>query len=116
MADFSWQITRGETDFISITITDKASGLPKDITGASIYFTVKKTESFLEPPLVHYVITTHTDAVNGLSRVSLSSVDSFQEPGIYLYDIVIIFANGERKEIVPISFLTIVGTLQGVVM
>ncbi|MFX1499386.1 MAG: BppU family phage baseplate upper protein [Promethearchaeota archaeon] len=64
------------------------NGIPFDLTGSTVYITVKER---LEDPdsnaLIQKTQTTHVDPVNGITSFTFTSADTNFNPGIYFYDI-----------------------------
>lgn len=115
MNEFDWQISKGDTDFIEIDIVNEETNVPIDITGAVIYFTVKKTSSDPDSSaLIFKEITEHTDAINGKSRLDLLISNTNLPIGRYLYDLVIVFPTGDRKHLISPSPFVITPTLKEV--
>lgn len=83
------EVCRGDDVSFPVTFTD-SNGLPLNITGWKIYFTVKlsyddnATDSSAS---IAKDITVHTDPLNGKSSVDLSNLDTNISPGKYIYDI-----------------------------
>lgn len=115
MPEFEWQIARGDSDCLEIDITDDDTDLPIDITGAVIYFTVKKSSNESDSEAIIYKeITEHIDAINGKSELMLLSSDTNMESGRYLYDLIIVFQAGERKHLIPPSPFIITTSIKGI--
>lgn len=67
---------RGDTQTYNITMKDSA-GLPLNISGGTIWFTMKLNASDTDvQAVIQKSVTEHIDAVNGLSRVVLSASDT----------------------------------------
>lgn len=83
---------RGDTKSIKLTFVD-GSGTPIDITGAIVYFTVKK--SHYDPDdkaVIRKVITNHIDAANGITGFTIEYEDTANlKLGSYYFDIRIVF-------------------------
>ena len=70
-----------------------------DITGATVYFTVKKTadnDSTDASAVIKKDVTTHTDPVAGKTSNQLSATDTDVLPGKYGYDIKLETAGGDH--------------------
>lgn len=87
-------ITRGTTYQLTyqyLTGPDVNNLTPGDITGATVFFTVKKQESDnpLDDSKAVIVKTnyTHYDPTNGMTIFSLNQNDTFIPPGGYYWDI-----------------------------
>jgi len=90
---------------VSATIDDVATSL---VTGDTVYFTIKNSTS-ATPKILQKTITSFTD---GVASVSLTSADTKSlKPGIYKYDIKVIFANGDAISIIEPSDFEITGVV-----
>ena len=113
MSNFDWQIPKGETDSLLIQVLN--DGTPVDITDSTIYFTVKKLDSDADSAaVIKKIITEHVDAINGQSRLELTSADTNIQKDRYLYDLVIVFLSGERQHLIPPSYFEITSTIKGI--
>jgi hypothetical protein len=78
-------------DSYSFPITfEEADGTPLDITGYTIFFTVKTLANADNPDtsaIIQKDITTHTHADAGESLIELTTTDTDQTAGEYLYDV-----------------------------
>jgi hypothetical protein len=86
-----------------------SAGTVQDITGWTIYFTVKRyiTDAD-EDAIIQKIITTHTDPTNGISQVSLSHSETILFPvGSWLYDVQIKTVAGEIYTLFKGSFKVI---------
>lgn len=77
---------RGDTKIYDIVITDD-TGNPIDITGSTIWFTLKSDPTSDDTNAeIQKVITTHIDAPNGKTQVVLSKNDTEHlVPEMYYY-------------------------------
>ena len=93
-------LKQGDSDLLEFSFTDD-NGNPIDITGTTLYFSVKQ---FIDDAsyVFQKTITSHTDASNGQTEVTISSSDTGTS-GLFLYDCVLVFANGERDSFLPES-------------
>ncbi len=83
--DISW--IRGDTFPITLTFTDDA-GTAVDITGYTVYFTMKRSEEDADSAAVlAKTITTLTDPTNGITSFTLSAAEMKVLRGVYYYDI-----------------------------
>jgi hypothetical protein len=115
MSEFDWQIARGDTDYLEIEVINEDTEAPVDITGTVIYFTVKKSSSESDSEaLIYMEITEHTDSINGKSRLDILSSDTDLQIGRYLYDLVIVFPQGDRKHLISPSPFIITSTVKEV--
>ena len=90
-------INRGTT--FTISIVYKKNGVAASLVGATVRFTVKTVEFDSSTTDATAVIvknvTSHTDAVNGLSTIEIDPVDTATlEPGKYNYDIKVAESGG----------------------
>ena len=88
-SDNQISITRGDTETISLTFTDE-NDAALDITGYTIYFTVKKKADITKDDsfsVIQKDVTTHSNPTGGLSEIVLSNVDTAIGEGDYIYDI-----------------------------
>lgn len=66
----------------------KKNGISEDITDWTIYFTVKAEYADSDDDaIIKKDITTHEDATNGKTLITLSSTDTDKTAGNYHYDI-----------------------------
>lgn len=73
-----------------------------DLTGATVYFTVKPTFDTDESDtsaIIKKDVTSHTDPTNGLTTISLLPADTNVTPGKYGYDIKLKKATGEQTTV-----------------
>lgn len=91
-------VDRGTT--YAITVTYLVDGVATNITGSTILFTVKSTESDDDitdsSALIQKTITSHTDATHGISTIVLTPSDTRSvTPGNYFYSIKIDIASDD---------------------
>ena len=73
---------------IELIFRDKTNGGYKDITGWTIYFTVKESRNDSDDnAIIKKDITDHSDPINGKSLIELTVLDSNKTPNNYWYDI-----------------------------
>lgn len=96
----------GNSRNLRITIRDKTTKLPIDVTGDKFYFTVKDSLGMDDAAAalqVSAVAPVGTDATGGIAVIPVPSASTAPvEPGSYLYDIVwlkLTSAPGERDTI-----------------
>lgn len=88
-------ITVKQNAFASFTLTvkNKTTGIPIDLTGITINFTVKDPEDNSTTDINAIItkdITVHSDPVNGITTLEILPIDTIgQEIDCYLYDITI---------------------------
>jgi len=88
-------VKRGDTTPLPLTFTDE-NGSAVDITGWTIYFTVKaKIDDEDNDAKIKKDVTTHSDPTNGKTVITLSSSDTSIDPGNYYYDVQVKTNTGE---------------------
>lgn len=106
MAATGIKINRGTT--WSTTYTHQHDGVPVDITGATVYFTVKSAEYDStqddSTAIIEATITSHIDPTNGITNIELSPSQTSYIQGVegnyivpsknYTYDIKVKEADG----------------------
>ena len=73
-----------------------------DLTGATIYFTVKEETDEVASDtsaLIKKDVTDHTDPTHGITTIALTPSDTNVIPGKYGYDIKLKKANGDQTTI-----------------
>lgn len=80
-------IVRGDSLSLSLHFTQ--SGVDLDITGASVWFTMKTSVDDLDAAaIIQKKVTSHTDPTNGLTTISLTPAETILfTPGVYQFDI-----------------------------
>lgn len=105
------EILRGSTKTLRLSVQD-SEGEAVDLTGATVYFTVKKKigDSL---PLFQKISTNLTqaeiyDAKGGIAKIYLYPADTQQRcPGDYYFDIWVVTSTGKQFAVVPPSKFTI---------
>ena len=90
---------------LSITNPDKT---PKDITGATVYFTVKPEFDNAEDDSTAKIkveITDHTDPTAGLTQINLTPTQTNIPADDYVYDVKVKLANTEQYTMVTGKFV-----------
>jgi len=79
---------RGDDDPLDLAFTD-GDDVVIDITGATIFFTVKENETDADADaLISKDITSHTDPTAGKTSIDITAADTNDlDPGTYYYDI-----------------------------
>lgn len=93
-------LIRGNTQTVTTEFIDDVNDTPINITGATVYFTVKN--SYDDPDsaaLIAKTVTSHTDPTNGETQFVLSATDTDIEPREYYYDLKIQFMSGTVNSI-----------------
>jgi hypothetical protein len=86
----SLKLTRGAT-------YNQPLPLGMDLTGATVYFTAKAaydSDTTDAAAIIKKDIISHTDAVNGITTLLLTSSDTDKEPGNYICDVHVKKADG----------------------
>lgn len=92
MADFSAPregivIDQGDDETVTIT-RQHEDGSPIDITGYTVWLTVKESRSDADADaVVQKQETTHTDPTNGITELTLTAADTEPLAGSYYYDV-----------------------------
>lgn len=87
-------IIRGDSTTIETTFTND-DGSVIDLTGATVYFTVKKKQGDVDDDaLIKKDVTTHVDAANGVTAIELTASDTDIEVGEHVWDLQIKYVNG----------------------
>lgn len=87
---------RENTVTINLTFTDI------DLTGATVYFTVKTaadTNSTDTTAVIKKDVTSHTDPTAGETQISLLPADTDVTPAKYFYDIKLKTASGQQQTV-----------------
>jgi len=108
----SLEVYRGETKTLNLTVKDGAGNLV-DLTGSTLYFTVKKREA--ERDCVIQKISSDTaqieiasPATRGTAEIFLYPSDTNIDPGKYRFDIWIVLPSGARHVVVRPSIFEVV--------
>ena len=99
-------LVRKTTKTLKVTFSNKSTGLPIDITGYTLYFTVKKTPS--QPDSLANIfktVTTHTNPTAGETQILLTPEDTDIPQGNYIYDLCYITNSNNRYSTVPKNFI-----------
>jgi hypothetical protein len=95
---------RGDTKHYPLTFTD-SNNAPIDITGWTVFFTVKTNLSDADlSAVLQKTITTHTAPTSGQTQIDLSSTDTDALNGDYYYDIQIKTVSGDITTVLSGSF------------
>jgi len=87
-------VYRGDDKTFNFTFVD-GDGDPVDITGWTIFFTVKENESDADDDAkISVDVTSHTSPTGGLSSLSITDSDTNITPKRYYYDFQIKKADG----------------------
>lgn len=76
--------------------TIKRNGVAEDITGWTVYFTVKKNQLDTNA-LISKTVTTHTNPTSGITTVSIDKEDTQELSGTLYYDLKVLNLSGKLK-------------------
>jgi hypothetical protein len=94
---YDMEIVRIDTKTIPLKFYTESGVV--DITDWTVFFTMKvKITDPDSSALIQKTITVHTDALNGETEIELTTTDTTQNPGNYVYDIQVKYS-GEIKTI-----------------
>ncbi len=94
MASTDIKVFKGDDVTFTVTVTD-SDGNAVDITGTTIWFTVKKNKDDLDSDaLIQKEVTSHTNPTGGISSIALTDADTGITPGQYFYDIQTVNSGG----------------------
>lgn len=103
-------VIRGDDDTIGVTFTD-STGTVIDITGYTVFFTVKNTVDLDrindDCALIQKTVTSHPDPTNGETTISLTKTDTDLAEGTYSYDLQVKNIAGSISTVVPGDFIVI---------
>jgi len=95
------EMIRGDDQTIPVFFKD-ANGTAIDITGATVYFTVKRVNNLNDVDdsnaLIAKIVTSHTDAVGGETVIDIAGTD-LAVVGLHRYDLQIKYVDGTRNSI-----------------
>jgi len=100
-------VYRGDDKIITTTFKDELDN-PIDITGYTVYFTVKEKEDETvddSNALIQVDVTSHLDPVNGKTNINLTNIQTNIPVGKYVYDIQWKDTGGKIKTIVSDKFI-----------
>lgn len=92
MANTTIKVHRGTAYTINYTHLD-SDGNPIDLTGQTVYFTVKDeeydTDASDSVAEISVNVSSHSDPTNGVTTWALNDADTYLEPGTYYYSILV---------------------------
>jgi len=95
---------RGDTQTYTLYFCDE-DGAREDITGWTVFFTVKTKSSDPDATaIISKTVTTHSDAVNGETQLSLTSTD-LATVGRYIFDVQVKTDVADIKTLVEGNFI-----------
>lgn len=95
----TFRMLEGDAEYFGLVFRDKTRN-PIDITGWTIFFTIKKNiDDADEDAILVKTITTFIDAEAGQALINLDWADTIGKTGGYIGSIDVKKANSDRKEI-----------------
>lgn len=98
------ELRRGNTGVYTLIMTDSSTSPTTyvDLTGATVYFTVKADKDDLDASaVIQKIVTTHSDPTNGETTITIDSADTTgismptdSDTVDYYYDIQVTLASG----------------------
>ena len=89
------EIIRGDDETITVTFKD-AAGTVINITGYTVYFTVKSNLNMTDADAeIKKDITNHSDPTHGKTQIDLTSTDTAIASGVYYWDLQLKNSQGE---------------------
>jgi hypothetical protein len=83
-------VTKGDDKSWNLELSD-GEGTPYNITGWTVYFTIKTHLTDLDVnALIRKEITSHTSPTSGITTINLSALEMELAVGVYYYDIQIL--------------------------
>jgi len=87
MTDYDLSLIRGNSKNYKLSF-QTTSGSPVDITGYTVFFTVKKSVNQTDDEaVISKTVTNHTNPTGGVTLIEITTTESNIPPGVYLYDI-----------------------------
>ena len=87
MATGNFTVKRAKDCTATVTFTDE-DGVAVNITGYTVYFTVKRNINDTDAEaLISKTITSHTTPISGITTLTLSQTDTDLVPRNYVYDL-----------------------------
>lgn len=94
------KMVRGDSEAITVKLTNAAGELMPLVPGDTVYFTVKDS-AYTEVKLLQVVVTEFEE---GVALITIRPSDTKQLPfREYVYDVQVIFADGTVKTVIPSS-------------
>lgn len=88
-------IIRGDDIAINVTCKDSLTGVPINITGYSVFLTVKRHPNEQDAnALIAKKVTSHISPTDGMTKVTLSNIETNIEEGDYIYDFQLVDSGG----------------------
>lgn len=101
MATVTLNVFKGDDKTWNLVFTDSA-GDPINLTGQTIFFTVKTNQTDTDSlALIKKEITSHTDETDGKSRLVLSNTDTDLDAKEYFFDLQLVSSSGTVTTLLP---------------
>lgn len=89
-------IKRGNDRSLKITVTN--DDVAQNITAWIVYFMAKKRLSDPDSKaVINKTVTSHTNAVGGITHVALSDEDTDLPPNLYHFDVKVVDSSGNKQ-------------------
>lgn len=94
------KMVRGDSEAITVKLTNAAGELMPLVPGDTVFFTVKDS-AYTEVKLLQVVVTEFEE---GVALITIQPSDTKQLPfREYVYDVQVTFADGSVKTVIPMS-------------
>jgi hypothetical protein len=104
---YDFEIVREDTKTLPFEFYSESGKV--DITDWTVFFTMKEKITDLDAAAkISKTITVHVDPTNGYTEIPLTSADTTQTPGNYIYDVQVKY-DGEIKTILTGSITILSG-------
>ena len=84
------RIIRGDDELLQVTFTDE-NGSPIDLTGSTVFFTVKKKSDLSQDnddlAVISITVTSHSDPTNGITEIPMTKTETNLDKGDYYWDL-----------------------------
>jgi hypothetical protein len=99
---------RGDDKPFNLAFTYSGTNAPIDITGFSVFFTVKNSTADADPGVIQKIVTTHDSPTSGLTSFTINSANtSGLSERTYMYDIQYKDTSGLRTTVTRGNFVLI---------
>ena len=101
MATVTLNVFKGDDKTSNLVFTD-SDGDAIDLTGQSIFFTVKINQTDSDSSaVIKKTISTHTDATAGTTKLTLSNEDTDLDAKEYFFDLQLVSSSGSVTTLLP---------------
>jgi hypothetical protein len=107
------KITQGDTFTLPLAFTNEDTGAAINITGYSIYMTLKKSlEDTDAQAALKKTVTSHTNAAGGLTQIVLSAAETLALPlGDLYFDVKYKDGSSNVRTVLPVGTATVLQTV-----